>query len=252
MIPNLPSLPTDNLYKFVALSGVLLVALGFIAPWTSATEFNAQFRSLDLDFSYNEIEVKAMDHDVNELVERGQAAEDRETILRSQLSQARLDTTGQISKPGIMELEQQLASTEREKDALAESARAFRARILESRRHQAAARNALNAAKEASERHTMLRVFAVALTFIGVSMASWGFRCWYTRVQRHLDAQLAAQMASTSSASPSPKETVAEPERLSTSALPVAPLGNSSANPGEAKQASTTTKTEPAAPANRV
>jgi hypothetical protein len=35
---SFPSLPTDNLYKFIALSGVVLVVAGFYLPWHRAEE----------------------------------------------------------------------------------------------------------------------------------------------------------------------------------------------------------------------
>ena len=44
---NLPSLPTDNLYKFMALSGIILVISSFFVVWKHAYRSQELLRELE-------------------------------------------------------------------------------------------------------------------------------------------------------------------------------------------------------------
>jgi nitrogen fixation-related uncharacterized protein len=56
---QIPNLPTDNLYKFMALSGIVLVVLGTIVPavffvrfWPRLTELTVEINLLELENSF--------------------------------------------------------------------------------------------------------------------------------------------------------------------------------------------------------
>jgi len=58
---NIPSIPTDNLYKFLALSGLLIFAISLLYP---------QHKKIELSLKRNDISVdeKKLQHKINALV----------------------------------------------------------------------------------------------------------------------------------------------------------------------------------------
>ena len=43
---NIPALPTDNLYKFMALSGIVLIVFSFLLPWRAANRSQELLRDV--------------------------------------------------------------------------------------------------------------------------------------------------------------------------------------------------------------
>lgn len=84
---NMPAvpLPTDNLYKFLALSGVALVALSFIYPIRRLGELEAKTIETEVQVSTLEIEVRDITADID-AAERGHPDTDEVKTLRKRNS----------------------------------------------------------------------------------------------------------------------------------------------------------------------
>ena len=69
---NLPNIPTDNLYKFIALSGLVLTLFSLIFPWTrmgeirpKLVEINTQLEILKIESDEIEKELSRLEKMVN-------------------------------------------------------------------------------------------------------------------------------------------------------------------------------------------
>jgi hypothetical protein len=60
---DLPSLPTDNLYKFLALSGLFIVVFGFIFPMTRISELKLKACEVNTQIEVLRIEVDDLEYD---------------------------------------------------------------------------------------------------------------------------------------------------------------------------------------------
>jgi hypothetical protein len=62
---NLPSLPTDNLYKFLALSGLFIVLFSFIFPMKRVGELKLKASEIITQAEVLRIEIDDLEYDTN-------------------------------------------------------------------------------------------------------------------------------------------------------------------------------------------
>jgi hypothetical protein len=171
---TIPSLPTDNLYKFIALSGLVLMLFSATYPVHQVFELRERKAQTDEEVEVLRIEVTALMEKVARL-EKEVDAFDKET--------------------------KEARETDRDKDLVKSRAAEFRARSAEIRQAnlELEMRSARLAVKHRllSDIATNVLIVIVVLGVFGTAglfMASWGFRAWYFRVQRLQDLLLNKQL----------------------------------------------------------
>lgn len=168
MDADVPALPTDNLYKFVAIGGLLLVLVSNIVP------FELQVRAEDAA-SLVRAEIDAGLVKQRHLQRRG---EQLEKLIDSSIA----DRQG-TRKPDPSKLE--LHYTEDEIKALVEK----HEDVVEQREEALAMLAGRNRDVDRLEgRISSMKWLWAFGSGLGALMASIGFRLWYQRLQRHVDS----------------------------------------------------------------
>ena len=152
-LPSIPQLPTDNLYKFVALSGVLLMLAGLIVPTVAQYRMGSTLRLLD---HQNRIS--------HEITERTDAA-----------------------SKAAREASKNIKTREQAESVLAMERRV--SKMIDSSNAQIGAAKDIIAEAQDYKDYLDLLLLVGALSFVlGGLLAWWGFSCWYERLQKPLDA----------------------------------------------------------------
>ena len=86
MTPTLPPLPTDNLYKFYAISGLSLILTSIIFYYLSYNEIYSDIDKLKLDVALTEVDASHIKFDVGEMEKKLQKASDANPILKSKVN----------------------------------------------------------------------------------------------------------------------------------------------------------------------
>lgn len=147
-LPALPRIPTDNLYKFVALSGVLLVIVGYGIPAYSLVRSSSLARPI-----------------LREQVER---------IARQ--------------KVAISQYERSTAAYKKNDAAAGRALYDSASHLNDSlKRTSALADQAYDEVKEDRDLLADFARLGFVLVAIGAFCAIWGFANWYTRLQKPLD-----------------------------------------------------------------
>jgi len=198
-IPEIPQIPTDNLYKFVSLSGVLMLLVGFAVP--AFVRYRAMEVELALLAQYESRAARhtqAFNQFSNAIDLMGRAnlqelerrqAEATTDLARKRESLARLENRP-VPHPNLQASPRQTTvipdapapDAFRHAEAMADSAKV----VLDSlETHSVAA-----AERVAEMEKQFFGFFAwagFALAFAGTLLAAWGFRNWYIRLQKPLD-----------------------------------------------------------------
>jgi hypothetical protein len=193
----LPKLPTDNLYKFVALGGLFLVGLGvyvhyreadfLLEKWAPIVKRNSsqdrrktqlQQKSAEIAASSAELTKQAAEWDrrwaaflqnKDRQSEESKAQTIRDHEFAHEIQIAAEETKSDSKK--VLEEIQELGNAITETNALSEEYRTF---------------------DVASSR---LNWFSMASIVLGLICAGWGFWRWYFRIQIFQDRVLAAEAA---------------------------------------------------------
>jgi len=198
-IPDIPQIPTDNLYKFVSLSGVLMLLVGFAVP--AFVRYRAMEVELALLAQYESRAARhtqAFNQFSNAIVLMGRAnlqelerrqAEATTDLARKRESLARLENRP-VPHPNLQASPRQTTvipdapapDAFRHAEAMADSAKV----VLDSlETHSVAA--AERVAETEKEFFGFFAWAGFALAFAGTLLAAWGFRNWYIRLQKPLD-----------------------------------------------------------------
>ena len=168
-IPGMPEIPTDNLYKFVALSGILMMLVGFAVPPL------IRYRAMQADLA---------------LLTQYKATQGRRTRANEQMSRAAgvefsairqaLGTAGNLQAPDTSK--GRVDDLIKTAAAIADSATA----VADSLKQENI--ESLDRSVEADRNFFVFFVWVGwALAFAGILMAIWGFRNWYVKLQKPLD-----------------------------------------------------------------
>lgn len=159
-IPGVPQIPTDNLYKFVSLSGILMLLVGFAVP--PVTRYRAMQADLALIAWY-----------------RAEIAQRARGIDQLSRSIGIVEAANQQAFAGSRE---QAADAINKADAVADSARevadSAEQRDVETRRQ------AVEGDREFFARFVLV---GYGLAFVGILLATWGFWNWYIKLQKPMD-----------------------------------------------------------------
>jgi hypothetical protein len=175
------ALPTDNLYKFIALSGLVLV--GFLAwlVWRTQRELLTTLEEVNLRNARSTANV--------DLLAALQAIADR----KEQGLKSREDSLKQSARAGHQPTDADWARVAqlREDYVRAEAANENRLeRIAEVRREQKELEVVATALQDKAKSFRKFRLAYVLASSAALAWAGLGFVLWYYRLQAPLDAQL--------------------------------------------------------------
>jgi hypothetical protein len=198
-IPEIPQIPTDNLYKFVSLSGVLMLLVGFAVPAF------VRYRAMEVELALlAQYESRAARHTqafnqfsyAIDLMERANSQELERRQAEATTDLARLkNRLAQVENRPVPHPNLQASPRQttvipdapapdafRHAEAMADSAKV----VFDSlETHSVAA--AERVAETEKEFFGFVAWAGFALAFAGSLLAAWGFRNWYIRLQKPLD-----------------------------------------------------------------
>jgi hypothetical protein len=231
MATVLPAMPTDSLYKFIALFGVALLGFGLFFPDEKVAQASAEARISNKARQLAKIRLDRKNAQNSKLVEeiklKSAALADKEGLLEE--TKATLDAKLQLLKeqlarmdsktllPGGKEVARGVMALKSDTEGLHEKVRQYsdevkkliedykpvQVRQEEFSDEMAAEIINLKTDNEALEEQTVQlkwwTVVMCASMLIGVAMIFVGFTLWYVKIQVHQDVILREQAASRSS-----------------------------------------------------
>jgi len=147
-IPGIPRIPTDNLYKFVALSGILMLLVGFGLPSYTLMRW---------------------------------AATDRLVLTDVRVRSARI---GIILKQFQRAEALQKVGANRQANAIVDSARAAKDSFDLTEPEAKARKEARDDERRFLD---VFAQIGIVMAVLGLALAAWGFIMWYLKLQRPLD-----------------------------------------------------------------
>lgn len=176
--------PTDNLYKFLALTGLVFIAVGLAIPAVffrqTGMEYLAQLRgSQEL-----EVQEEFTNQRLETLKHREQEAIGRRTIL-----QKRLDGLNSTSNSAeVDKLEGLVKEANREIESIADSSKELSLNLA-LKRAQVNSEETVSVNQRRDSR-VLLGIGAIAF-LLGLLLSVLGFVLWYRRLQRFQDRETA-------------------------------------------------------------
>lgn len=173
---NLPSIPTDNLYKFCAISGVVLLLFGATFPvqklfdtQNNLDHVKTEGKILTVQISYLRKDTKRLNSDVDSLEK---------------------DTTAAEANPGAEDLPSLRARSATAGTTLSAVDKEGRQLAIVSIKQQ----GNLDHLRHLVQRMWLYVAAAAAFILGGLELAFFGFRRWYYRVQKPADELLQHQI----------------------------------------------------------
>ncbi|MBM4273084.1 MAG: hypothetical protein FJ134_01275 [Deltaproteobacteria bacterium] len=90
---QLPIPPTDNLYKFLALSGLVLVIFSIVFPLSRISDINLKLLEFEMQSDVLEVELKYLEQDTAEWVEKENPTPEEQEMLRKRTLELRIKHT---------------------------------------------------------------------------------------------------------------------------------------------------------------
>ena len=186
--------PTDNLYKFAAIFGLILIVVGFVFP--PMLFYRSSLELLKSVAGEDELEAHQ-----KFAVERNWILDERKMHVEAERNklQQRLDNLAQSPRSAsvsseIDKLESAMKEARKEAESLEDASHEFNLN-LELKKAQAKQQKTFSTNETGNSRFVM--VIGWIIGFIGLFFASVGFIMWYKRVAVFQDKLLKKQATST-------------------------------------------------------
>lgn len=191
--------PTDNLYKFAAIFGLVLIVVGFVfPPWVFYRSSLEYLKSLAGEDELNAYK-KFADERSRTLDARTQQARDELDQIQKQRDSLQTNT---ITSSETERLESAIRDAKKQLEIL-EDASQESTLNLELKTAQAKQQRTFSANESRNAR--ILMYLGWSLAAIGGLFSIVGFGLWYLNVQRHLDHILQKEAKSKITAAPRPE-----------------------------------------------
>lgn len=171
---NIPNLPTDNLYKFVALAGTIIVIVCFYLPFKLTSDISYEIINLE---EQREILEEKLRYLVNSSEELQESVSDLEADVEHMDSNDTESVQEYNSKLLEMMTEQKKIISVTQKIKIERIKLSFNTKRIERRSFESIVTSA----------------FFIFFEIIGFVMAIYGFKFWYKYVQRYQDLYLKNQ-----------------------------------------------------------
>jgi DNA repair exonuclease SbcCD ATPase subunit len=190
---NFPNFPTDNLYKFMALTGLVLCAVCLFYPFFSleseirySSRAAASHKALAIDMlSLKESEEKLLDK-LTKVVQSWQK-------MKDELS-ASLNSPTRQNAP---ELKERMSALESEQTQLGDQLDTKQKTYAELEKREAALESDERIANEAFDQAGFYRGLCLFGDFVGLITCFSGFLLWYRKLQRYQDEIIALEARAT-------------------------------------------------------
>jgi len=162
--------PTDNLYKFCSLTGVVMVLFALYVPYLLADQLYSKLTAGILEEKRIQIEIQYLEVEINrmkEAIESFKLAETPESVLRS----------GKTPIP-ISLAEYRELNVARDKA------------LKDLRLKAAATESSVSEVNRLGRQLEVVYLRAILTLLAGTLLANYGFRRWYNRVQLYQDLAL--------------------------------------------------------------
>ncbi|OOG38604.1 MULTISPECIES: hypothetical protein [unclassified Rhodanobacter] len=178
---NLPSIPTDNLYKFCAVSGVVLLLFGATFPVQKLFDTQNNLDQVRTEEQILSLQIADLQEDFHR--------------VNSDLETLQKDTTAAEANPRAADLPSLRARSTTAGTTI---------NAVKKQSRQLALINVRQQGNFEHLKHLIQRLWlyvAAAAIFMlgGLQLAFFGFRCWYYRVQKPADDLLQRQIRESSS-----------------------------------------------------
>jgi hypothetical protein len=174
-----PTPPTDNLYKFLALTGLIITGISIIYPSIQLQEIQMQMVDVEIDSGSSESALKELEAMVSNLEKRVSARELVFVLGKSRKEEASRSSSKELDTR-IREFNNKLQET---KKLLDENAKRTAENLRRSRK-----------LKIRGQWLSILHAYSIIGTVSGLIMSGVGFTLWYRRVQVFLDKKAKMQI----------------------------------------------------------
>lgn len=179
----IPTVPTDNLYKFMALAGLTIAALPFAFPAIRISEVERLSAEIDGDILLLEAETKWLQEDGENLTNEWKK---KQGIVKRGLS--RVESLAREDQP--RELDRLRVKNEKLMREINESHVVFEERSRQEQRKHLAIKGKIMIKDQLVSETDFYESFMLSESLFGLALASFGFSFWYARVQKILDEEL--------------------------------------------------------------
>ena len=181
---DIPQLPTDNLYKFLALAGVLVSIVGFLAP--EVAEFELAQREIELERS-REVLVSTGKRLIEKIKDKKSTQNERnkQIVVLNEGKQK----FGCVAPNGLDLCKQEITARE-EFDEDNKAIDDGFDQLVKWKAETAQADSAERILKYLREKNTRFRTISEFAMWGGLILAFVGFTFWYWLVQRFQDGEL--------------------------------------------------------------
>jgi hypothetical protein len=176
---NLPTAPTDNLYKLASIAGLALMVFSGVYTWTGRSEAWRRLIELEGEKNATDVEVTYLESDIAQLATR-LGVDTRQLMVNDKHFAADCAVDPKLRRRPALGCAEAARLKERVK----------RVRLMVTRLQTQAAKMR-NIASELR----YLTWFAVTGVVLGAGLAGFGLSFWYTRLQRHQDRIIEIQAA---------------------------------------------------------
>ena len=194
-ITSLASLPTDSLYKFMALSGLLLTVFASAAPFYYRTKlvlqlFEVEKRYKILSFRHGKIDNKLKD------VKHTAVAKNESLHQLHNDKQTELQQRAQGAKP-TDKLPFDVMRNREEVEKLDAAITSLEQDVYEHKIASIELESEVGTTKYLTDQLRLLYAIQVLGLIAGISLSAGGFYNWYMKHQRYVDSALELQCAPT-------------------------------------------------------
>lgn len=173
---TLPELPTDNLYKFMSIFGLLLFFSSYYFLWIKYTQIQPAIFDLEEEISVFELENKYLSEDLDSLDKNIQMLEQEvngldklptENLTRKSVSESGIKLNS--IKDKIYQLKDLKRNSEKKTIIL---------------------NNKVNRLEQLGHENKTIGVVFLVISTVGLIFSVQGLKLWYQRLQRPLDKRL--------------------------------------------------------------
>lgn len=150
--------PTDSLYKFLAILGLVLAAWAISFPWKQAYEYELKVA-----------ELKCAELQRNTKIE----------AINTELARLKVKR-GNLEKSGGSEVELKIAALDKKKQQL----------YIDKLEAQQPVDEQIEVLKVLNRAQRTYKFIAYGGTSLGVILSCIGFVCWYSRIQKYIDSDV--------------------------------------------------------------
>ena len=205
---NIPNLPTDNLYKFLALSGVVISLFFNIYPDYVLDEIREEVTKIETESGELKLEVLFLEEEQEELekkiskanteISRYQYSDTLETvIIVEELKKQLLGKENRDYLEFIFKYKNEILPAMKLKEEIRLADEKIYSNLKIIRLKSLQVNRKLEIMKEKNEKAKGSNWMWALGSGIGVFMMITGFRLWYTRVQKPLDQKLINELSLT-------------------------------------------------------